>query len=64
MRIEDIDIDTAVDQMVELLGERKSCTFIDDGGETWEVKVSSNGLAFALCPSREAFLCIEPNKQG
>jgi len=56
----DIDYGHTVDQIMEQLSDRNSCSFIDDGNETWEIKRSTElGAVFAMCPARDALLKIE-----
>jgi hypothetical protein len=55
------DWDDIVDQIVEQLGDREECSFIDDDLQTWEVKRSekNRGQVVAICISRRALLRIE-----
>jgi len=52
------DWDVIVDQIVEHIGSREECSFVDDDCEIWEVQRTEEGNLVALCMSRNALLKI------
>ena len=53
------DMHDMVEQMIMLLGDRESCTFVDDDCNTWEVKQVIDGTYLAACLSKNSLLKIK-----
>ncbi len=53
------DMHDMVEQMIMLLGDRDSCTFVDDECETWEVKQLTDGTYVAASLSKNSLLKIK-----